>query len=67
MKYKILMAHTPIELAEGVNKHIAMEWRPLGGVAICETGPDGINYIQALKMRVTVKDRRRRKNSFPTT
>ena len=61
MKYKILMAHTPIELSEFVNRLLAKEWRPLGGIAICETGPDGINYIQALKMRVTVKDRRRKK------
>ena len=61
MKYKILMAHTPMELAEGVNKHIAKEWRPIGGVAICNTGTDGISYLQALKMRGTVEGERRRK------
>ena len=27
MKYKILLAHTPIELAEIVNRHIARERR----------------------------------------
>jgi Domain of unknown function (DUF1737) len=51
MKYKILIAHTAIELSEGVNKHIAMEWQPLGGIAICNTGTDGIIlYLQAVEM-----------------
>ena len=61
MKYKILIAHTPIELAEAVNKQIEREWRPLGGVAMCNTGTDGISYLQALKMRGTVAGERRRK------
>ena len=55
MKYKILIAHTPIELSEGVNKHIAKEWRPLGGIAIDNTSPDGTCYFQALKMGRTAK------------
>ena len=61
MKYKILIAHSAIELSEGVNKHIEMEWQPLGGIA-CNTGADGIAlYLQAMKMRGTVERARRRK------
>ena len=51
MKYKILIAHTSIELAEGVNKHIAKKWRPLGGIAVCNTGDEGISYTQAMEKR----------------
>jgi Domain of unknown function (DUF1737) len=50
MKYKILIAHSAIDLSEGVNKHIEMEWQPLGGIAICNTGADGIIlYLQAVE------------------
>ena len=50
MKYKILIAHGAIELSEGVNKHIDMEWQPLGGIA-CHTGEDGnVLYLQAVVM-----------------
>jgi hypothetical protein len=50
MKYKILLAHTPVELADIVNEHITRKWRPLGGIAIGETGPDGTSYVQAMKI-----------------
>jgi hypothetical protein len=49
MKYKILIARSAIELSEGVNKHIEMEWQPLGGIAIYNTGADGISYYQAME------------------
>jgi hypothetical protein len=49
MKYKILIAPSAIELAEFVNRQIALEWRPLGGIAIYNTGPDGISYYQAME------------------
>jgi hypothetical protein len=56
MKYKILIAHTAIELSEGVNKHVAMEWQPLGGIAICNTGADGIIlYLQAVEKHGTTE------------
>ena len=51
MKYKILIAHNPIELSEAVNKQIEREWRPLGGIAVCNIGADGISYTQAMEMR----------------
>ena len=53
MKYKILMAHTPIELSWGVNRDIAKEWRPLGGIAVCNIGADGISYSQAMETQET--------------
>ena len=49
MKYKILIAPSVIGLAEFVNRQIALEWRPLGGIAIYNTGPDGISYYQAME------------------
>ena len=55
MRYKILIAHTTIELSEGVNKHIAKKWRPLGGIAIDNTAPDGTCYFQAMKMGRTAE------------
>lgn len=55
MKYKILIAHTPIELSWGVNRQIAKEWRPLGGIAIDNTAPDGTCYFQAMEMRGAVE------------
>jgi hypothetical protein len=50
MKYKILIAPSVIDLAEFVNKEIAMKWRPLGGIAIYNTGQDGISYYQAMEL-----------------
>jgi hypothetical protein len=49
MKYKILIADTVIGLAESVNREMALEWRPLGGIAIYNAGPDGISYYQAME------------------
>ena len=49
MKYKILTAHTPIDLSWGVNQDIAKEWRPLGGLSVCNTGDDGVYYSQAME------------------
>jgi hypothetical protein len=54
MQYKILIAESAVALAEAVNKEIAMEWRPLGGVAVCNTGADGIRYFQAVEKLATV-------------
>ena len=53
MKYKILMAHTPIELSWGVNRDIAKEWQPLGGIAVCNIGEEGISYSQAMELHRT--------------
>ena len=49
MKYKILIAHSPIELSWSVNKNIKMEWRPIGGIAVCDIPPDGTSYHQAME------------------
>ena len=49
MKYKILIAPSAIGLSEFVNREMALEWRPLGGIAIYNTGPDGISYYQAME------------------
>jgi hypothetical protein len=49
VKYKILIADTVIGLAEFVNREMALEWRPLGGIAIYNSGPDGISYYQAME------------------
>jgi hypothetical protein len=34
MRYKILVASTPEQLTEQVNKSIAEGWKPLGGVSV---------------------------------
>jgi hypothetical protein len=49
MKYKILIAPSAIDLAEFVNRDMALEWRPTGGIAIYNAGPDGISYYQAME------------------
>ena len=56
MKYKILIAHNPVELSWGVNKNIKMEWRPVGGIAVCDIPPDGISYYQAMENDGTSED-----------
>jgi len=53
MKYKLLIAHNPKGLSEIVNRHMAREWLPVGGIAIYDTGVDGISYYQAMKMGET--------------
>ena len=49
MHYKILIAPTVIGLAEFVNREIALDYRPVGGIAVCDTAPDGISYYQAME------------------
>ena len=56
MKYKILIAHSPVELSWGVNKNIKMEWRPVGGIAIDNTAPDGTCYFQAMQSDGTAEE-----------
>ena len=56
MKYKILIAPTVIGLAEFVNRQIAKDWRPLGGIAIYNTGADGISYCQAMEADRTAEE-----------
>ena len=55
MKYKILIADTAIGLAEFVNRQMKKEWRPVGGIAIYNTGPDGICYYQAMEADSTAE------------
>ena len=47
--YKILMAHTAVDLSVGVNHDIKREWRPVGGLSVCNTGDDGVYYLQAME------------------
>jgi hypothetical protein len=49
MKYKILIAPSAIGLAEYVNREMVLEWRPLGGIAVYDAGPDGVSYYQAME------------------
>ena len=49
MHYKILIAPTVIGLAEFVNRQIAKDYRPIGGIAVCDTAPDGVSYYQAME------------------
>jgi hypothetical protein len=50
MKYKILIADNALALSDIVNKHVATEWQPIGGIAVCNTGVDGTHYFQAVIM-----------------
>ena len=51
MKYTIVWAPNPVELAEVVNGYIGQGWQPTGGVSVLALNARDAEYYQALVRR----------------